>query len=89
MESIPEEKSISSAPHTRYCCVWIETMEMKLNRRTFLIVLGVTAAVAAAPRTRRASARPALPGERCFFVESCPPQPAARPRSAAIAYLPS
>jgi len=63
-------------------------MEIELNRRNFLIVLGAATSIAAEvrlpPRIGRLSATDA---PFFYFAETCP-EPTNRPRTTAIAYLP-
>jgi hypothetical protein len=68
----------------------VDGVKMEMNRRVFLGVLGATAAVAAAKGTRCPAPPPAsvaMPGGLCFFAEARR-EPAARPRTTAITYLP-
>ncbi len=62
-------------------------MEIEINRRTFLAVLGVATAATAARWKRPAPpATPTTPVGICFFAENRN-EPTARPRTAAITYL--
>jgi len=68
--------------------VRMNSMEMELNRRVFLAVLGATTAVAAAEWKRCTPARRMpVPGGICFFAEARG-EPVALPRTLAIVYLP-
>ena len=69
--------------------VWILPMEIKLDRRTFLAVLGAATAASTMQWKRPApGAEPATPGGIFFFAKNRN-EPPARPRTAAITYLPS
>jgi hypothetical protein len=64
-------------------------MQIELNRRTFLAVLGATTvAMGAGARPLAAQRTPLPPITPLHFFAETLPEPAARPRTAAITYVP-